>query len=265
MPMGMQAASATFQRIMDVLLRDLSFTVGFIDDILIFSNTWEDHLLHVAIVLDRVGGSGFTFNPAKCEIGKTHTKFLGHLVGSDGIRPDPSKIDSVRNAVFPEDKKDLHHWVSLVGYYSSFIEDFALITAPLQTYIHSKGKTVPSEEVKQAFERIKQVLTSDMLLIRPDFTKPFILHVDAAKKVGGCGAILSQEREGQVLPISFWSVRWLDATANWAPVEHECYAFRRAVERYYDYLTSQKFFVYTDSEPLVWLHTLRRPKARMAE
>ena len=70
MPMGMQAASATFQRTMDVLLRDLAFAVGFIDDVLIFSETWEDHLLHVAAVLDRVGGAGFTFNPAKCEIGK---------------------------------------------------------------------------------------------------------------------------------------------------------------------------------------------------
>ena len=86
MPMGMQAASATFQRIMDVLLRDLCFCVGFVDDVLIYSDTWEDHLMHVAVVLDRIGGAGFTFNPAKCEIGKSHTKFLGLIVGADGNR-----------------------------------------------------------------------------------------------------------------------------------------------------------------------------------
>ena len=274
MPMGMQAASATFQRTMDVLLRDLSFAVGFIDDVLIYSNTWQEHLLHVACVLDRIGGAGFTFNAAKCEIGRSSTKFLGHIVSREGIHPDSGKLDVIRNAPFPSSKKDLHKWVSFANYYANFVPDFALVTSCIQEYVHSKPKDSngrfttadpPDQQVRDAFETVKEALCKEPVLIRPDFSVPFILEVDAAKKIGGCGATLGQERDGEIRSISHWSVRWLDATANWAPVEHECYAFRRACERYYDYVSAQWFLVYTDSEPLVWLQTLRRPKGRMAE
>ena len=203
MPMGMQAASATFQRIMDVLLRDLDFAVGFVDDILVYSETWQDHLLHVAIVLDRVGGSGFTFDPTKCYIGQASTKFLGHVVSADGTRPDPAKTDAIRDAPVPDNKKDMHHWVSLAGYYAPFIPDYALITAPLQDYIHSKpikdasGRMVhqpPSDDVRAHFEKLRSCLAGDLVNARPDFDKPFYLVFGAAKKVGGCGAILAQAR-----------------------------------------------------------------------
>ena len=79
------------------------------------------------------------------------------------------------------------------------------------------------------------------------------------------GCILAQNVDGAERPMSHWSTRWIESTSNWAPVEHECYAFRRAIDRYYEYLSSNPFIVYTDAEPLVWLNTLRRPKGRMAE
>ena len=272
MPMGMQAASATYQRIMDVLLRDLDFCIGYIDDALCFSSTWQDHLTHVAITLDRIGGAGLTLNPSKCEIGKSSVLFLGHLISADGNRPDPSKISALLDAPFTEDKKALHHWVGLAGFYAPFMKDFSVVTEPLQTYIHAKpqvvnGKKVhapPSQTVRDAFEVIRRFLCSDLLLARPDLTKPFLLKVDASV-INGMGCTLAQMHEGIERPCSYWSTRWIESTANWAPVEHECYAFRRAVERYYEYLSSNHFTVYTDSEPLQWLQTLRRPRGRMAE
>ena len=275
MPMGMQAASATFQRIMDVMIRDIDFCVGFVDDILIFSHTWEDHLAHVACVLDRVGGAGLVFDPSKCEIGKSSTKFLGVIVAADGNRPDPDKISTVKDAEFPPDRKTMHSWVALLNYYARHIPEFAIITTPLQAYIHEKphkdknGKFVwhpASQEVRDAFDKLKAALVGDLVLARPDYTKQFILTVDAAKKIGGAGAILSQiNDEGRDCPIAYWSVRWIDSAANWSPVEHECYAFRRATEQFSDYLSGAKFQVYTDSEPLVWVQSLRRPKGHMAE
>jgi len=182
MPMGMQAASATFQRTMDVLLRDIAFAVGYIDDILVFSQSWEDHLLHFAIVLDRIGGAGLVFNPKKCSIGKPSTKFLGHLVSADGRRPDPSKLEGVVNAAFPATKKEMHHWVSLAGYYAPHVEDFALITGRLQDYIHSRpvkaanGKMIhlPADDAtREAFTNLQKILTKDLVLAHPDFDKPF--------------------------------------------------------------------------------------------
>ena len=137
MPMGMQAASATYQRIMDVLLRDLDFCVGYIDDALIYSETWQDHLAHVALVLDRIGGAGLTLNPAKCEIGKSSAPLLGHLICADGNRPDPGKLKVIRDATFPKTKKEMHHWVSLAGFYAPFLPSFALVTELLYAYIHA--------------------------------------------------------------------------------------------------------------------------------
>lgn len=274
MPMGAQAASATYQRIVDVLLRDLTFAVGYIDDCLVFSETWEDHLAHVAVVLDRIGGAGFTLNPKKCEIGRRSTKFLGHVVSAEGTRPDPDKLGPVKNASFPTVRKDLHHWVSLVGFYSQYIPNFALLTAPIHEYIHAKlerapnGKMVvppPSQAVKSAFERIKEYLCSDLIVVRPDFSKPFILVVDASL-LNGAGTVLMQlDDEGRERVVAWWSVKWIESALNWAPVEHECYAFRRGTERFKDYLHWQCFKAYTDSEPITWIQTLRRPKGRLAE
>ena len=156
------------------------------------------------------------------------------MVSAEGIRPDPAKIAGVREAPFPESRKDMHHWVSLANYYAQFIPDFALLTAPLQDYVHAQsvkgkdGKRVqppPSQEVRDAFAEMQRHLCSDLLLVRPDFNKPFRVICDAAKKVGGCGTVLAQlDDRGVERAVSMWSVRWLDATANWAPVEHECYA-----------------------------------------
>ena len=271
MPMGMQAASATYQRIMDVLLRDLDFCVGYIDDALIYSNTWQDHLTHVALVLDRIGGAGLTLNPAKCEIGKSSAPFLGHLICADGNRPDPNKLKVIRDATFPKTKKEMHHWVSLAGFYAPFLPNFALITEPLHAYIHARprmvdGKAVrdpPGPAARAAFDKIKEFLCGDIVLARPDFSKPFVLKVDASV-INGMGCILAQRVDGVERPVGYWSTRWIESTSNWAPVEHECFAFRKACERYYDYLSSNHFDVYTDSEPLQWLNTLRRPRGRMA-
>ena len=271
MPMGMQAASATYQRVMDVLLRDLDFCVGYIDDALIYSDTWENHLTHVALVLDRIGGAGLTLNPGKCEIGKSSVPFLGHLISSDGNRPDPGKLKVIRDAEFPKSKKDMHHWVSLAGFYAPFMDKFAVITEPIHAYIHTRPRMVgnkavhdpPEPSVREAFDKIKSFLCNDLVLARPDFNAPFILKLDASV-LHGMGSILAQEIDGVERPVCYWSTRWIESTSNWAPVEHECFAFRKACDRYYEYLSSNHFTVYTDSEPLQWLNTLRRPRGRMA-
>ena len=271
MPMGMQAASATYQRIMDALLRDLDFCVGYIDDALIASDCWETHLTHVALVLDRIGGAGLVLNPAKCAIGKSSVLFLGHQICRDGNRPDPSKLATIRDATLPQTRKDMHHWVALAGFYAPFMENFAVVTEPLHVYIHSrprmvKGKPVqdpPGPDAELAFAKIKEFLVGDLVLARPIFSLPFVLKVDASV-LNGMGCILAQVVDGVERPVAYWSTRWIESTSNWAPVEHECFAFYKACARFYDYLASNWFTVFTDSEPLQWLNTLRRPRGRMA-
>ena len=116
------------------------------------------------------------------------------IVAADGNRPDPDKISTVRDAEFPPDRKTMHSWVALLNYYARHIPEFAIITTPLQAYIHEKphkdknGKFVwhpASQEVRDAFDKLKAALVGDLVLARPDYTKQFILTVDAAKKIVG--------------------------------------------------------------------------------
>ena len=265
MPMGIQAGSATYQRIMDSLCGDLHFAVAFIDDILIFSETWEQHLLDVAVVLDRIGGAGFTLAPRKCVIGAASCVFLGHLIDAQGIRPDPAKVAVLREASFPQNTADLHHWVGLAGHYSQFVPYYALLAEVLQGQIHSP-QPQPSLAALSAFEVIKKVLTDEdgPVLCRPDFTLPFHLVCDAATSRGLGGLLCQQDTRGRERPIAYWSVRFDKSEGHWSPVEHECFAVRKAIEHFYQYLANAPFTVHTDSEPLEWMMELRRPKGRLA-
>ena len=266
MPMGIQAGSATYQRIMDLLTNDLDFCVTFIDDVLVHSETWEQHLLDVAVVLDRIGGAGFTLKPSKCTIGEPSCVFLGHLIDAQGIRPDPSKVAEIRDAAFPSKVEDLHHWVGLCGYYSQFVPQFALIAESLNRRIHQGKSRVPAFAALAAFEHVKYILTDEggPILVRPDFTKNFMLACDAATS-RGLGAVLAQlDDEGRERPVAYWSVRFNKSEGNWSPVEHECFAFRKSVEHFNNYLSGACFDIYTDSEPLKWLQSLKRPKGKLA-
>ena len=168
----------------------------------------------------------------------------------------------------------MHHWTGIVGFMSPFLKNCSIKLEVLHEYIHSRpvkrdGRFVhlpPDEPVKKAFEEIKELLCGDLVLRRPDFKKQFILEVDASVIYVGCGCILSQEDdEGNYRPTAYWSVRWVDATKHWAPVEHECLAFRKSVEHFHEYLCWQKFIAIVDSEPLQWLNTIKKPRGKMAE
>ena len=267
MPMGLQQASATYQRIMDRILMGTSdFAVGYLDDIIAFSETWQQHLLDVAIILDRLGGAGLTLRPEKTFIGLPEIHALGHIVDAKGTRPDPKRLQPFLKMAFPEAIEELEHWVGLIRWFSSHIPDCALLLQPMQQRLNCKTTGTPSAEELKVFRKVNAILIDDggIVLKRPDWEKPFQLQTDAASTVGA-GALLMQTDDKDILaPVAYWSRCWVGSEKFWAPVIHEGAAVYKAICEFWRYLSSGPFTLVVDAEPLVWLRTVRKPSGKLA-
>ena len=261
MAMGMQAASATFQSIMDRVLRGLeSFTASYIDDLTIFSNTWEEHLSHVALVLDRLASAGFTLRPKKCHIGVREVEFLGYIADGEGHRPSSANTAAIAGMSFPEHPDAMRSWIGLVNFYSNSIPRCAILMEKLQDRVNQRRTGPPSGEELAAFITLRDTLADPKgpVLGRPDFEDDFYISVDAASTVG-VGAVLWQRRDGREVPIQWYSRRFTHSELNWIPVEQECFGLVAAVQRWRHFLAHRPFFVLTDAEPLIYLRDKLNP------
>ena len=265
MPFGLKGAPATFQRLMDKVINGLQeFSAAYLDDIVIFSNTWEAHTKHLRAVLQRLRMAGLTGKPSKCQFAQRECTYLGHVVGSGTVRPHPSKIESVQQFKIPETKQQVRAFLGLTGYYRRFIPDYAALTVPL-TDLTRKG--APNEvswnkKCEDAFEKLKQLLCSSPILRSPDFSRPFILQTDASDR--GVGAVLSQESEdGEEHPVGYFSRKLLPREERYATVEKECLAIKLGVQAFRVYLLGRHFTIQTDHRSLQWLDRLKETNSRL--
>ncbi|CAM5131992.1 unnamed protein product [Eretmochelys imbricata] len=191
LPFGLKGAPATFQRPVDQLLRGMeSFAVAYIDDICVFSQTWEDHVSQVRQVLDRLQGAGLTVKAEKCKVGMAEVSYLGHWMGSGHLKPEPAKVEVIRDWPAPHTKKQVQAFIGMAGYYRSFVPHFSAIATPI-TELCKKGKpdkVVWTEQCQEAFRALKEALVSGPVLANPDFDKPFVVFTDASDT--GLGAVL---------------------------------------------------------------------------
>ena len=182
MPFGLQDAPATFQRIMDRLVDGLQdFASAYLEDLIVFSNIWRDHLRHLDAVLRRLKEAGLTAKPGKCQFGMRRCSCLGHVVGGDEVRVEVSKIEAVERIELPKTKKEVRTLLGLTGYYRRFVPDYSTMAAPLTDMTR---KTQPNQvewtlEGVASFERLKRALCAAPVLKTPNFTKEFVLQTDA--------------------------------------------------------------------------------------
>ena len=266
MPFGLNGAPATFQRMMDNVIRGLeSFTADYIDDIAIFSDSWDEHLGHIREVLLRLQKSNLTAKPKKCQFGMCECIFLGYMVGRGNVRPDPEKVKAVKEYPVPVTKKQVRGFLGLTGYYRRFIENYASVAIPLTDMTR---KSMPDRvdwtpESEAAFKLLKQALCQSPVLGNPDFDKQFTLQTDASDR--GVGAVLSQEGEdGKERPVAYFSRKLLPREVRYSTVEKECLAIKLGVEAFRVYLLGREFVVQTDHRSLVWLDKLKDKNARLA-
>lgn len=268
MPFGLTGAPATFQRLMNGVMSDFlfNFLLVYLDDLLIYSKTFEEHLLHLDRVLAKLSRVGLKLNLDKCQLLRESVDYLGHTISSEGVSCQSEKTKVVREWPVPKTTKELRSFLGFAGYYRRFVEGYAKIAGPLNALANkqqSKRKPLHlsgywQEEHQTAFEKLKDALCSAKVLAFADFTRPFILETDAS--FDGLGAILSQKQADGTTRVIAYASRRLRPTerneTNYSSFKLEMLALKWAVtERFRSYLLGAHFEVYTDNNPLAHFKT----------
>jgi len=253
MPYGVTGGPATFQTVMNILLEPLlrKCAVVFIDDILIYSKTWDDHLQHIRAVLTLLQQHKFQVKLSKCSFAKQQLTYLGHIVSSEGVATDPTKIESIKNWPRPANVKDLRSFLGMAGYYRRFVAQFGIISKPLTNLLRKGTLYVWTPETETAFQALKKALISAPVLALPNFSIPFVVETDASNK--GIGAVLQQQGH----PVAYVSKALGVKAQGLSTYEKECLAILMAVEHWYPYLQSSQFIILTDQKSLVHLDDQR--------
>jgi hypothetical protein len=263
MPFGLVNAPAVFSRMMRKLLQGLDDVMNYIDDILIYTETWEDHVKAVRQVLDRLRLAGLTAKPGKCFLAYANLEYLGHMVGNGELKPEESKVDKILNMARPQNKKQIRSFLGMIGYYRKFIPHFSTLAAPL-TNMTRKGapnqlEWTPSEV--QSLENLKRSMATAPILRLPDMEKALIVRTDASDT--GLGAVMLQEHDGEKFPVLFLSRKLNGAEKAYATIEKECLAIVWAIDKLKHYLIGKEFQLETDHKPLTWLHQAKITNSRI--
>ncbi|MCG8034843.1 MAG: DDE-type integrase/transposase/recombinase, partial [Candidatus Thiodiazotropha taylori] len=270
MPFGLCNAPATFQRLMERCMGDLNLRdcLIYLDDIVIFSKTFEEHVEKLQAVFQRLHEHGLKLKPSKCELFKSQVVYLGHVVSREGIHTDPAKIEAVKKWPIPQCIKDVRKFLGFTGYYRRFIKGYAAIARPLNDLLighptRSKAKKRKSKpatpftwnvEQQHAFDTIISALTNPPVLAYADYSRPFELHTDASSN--GLGAVLYQAQDGKKRVVAYASRSLKLAEKNYPAHKLEFLALKWAVvEKFHDYLYGSKFEAITDNNPLTYIFT----------
>ena len=273
MAFGLTNAPATFQRLMERCMGELNLKecLIFLDDILIFSESFDEHLSRLEAVFSQLNKHGLKLKASKCEFFKNSVKYLGHVVSENGVHTDPDKIEALTSWPEPTNIKTLRSFLGFTGYYRRFIKDYAKIVKPLNdllvghaTYTEIvQGKKRKKKKVapwqwgpaqQTAFNVLREKLSSPPELAYADFTKPFILHTDASTE--GLGAVLYQEQDGVEKVIAYASRGLRNSERNYPAHKLEFLCLKWAVcDKFHDYLYGTSFNVCTDNNPLTYVLT----------
>jgi hypothetical protein len=255
LPFGLTNAPATFMHLMHQTFRGCldSFVLVFLDDILIYSRTLDEHKRHVAEVLSRLRAAKLFAKESKCELFQTEVEFLGHHVGRDGVRMMEDKIQAVKEWPAPTKVGHVRSFLGTAGYYRKFIRDFSSIASPLSDLTKDGVKFEWGTQQQQAFEKLKAAIVNGPVLILPDPSRPFVVHTDASGFA--VGAVLQQDQGRGLQPIAFMSKKMLDAETRYPTHEKELLAIMHALSTWRHYLSGAKFRVLTDHKSLQFFKT----------
>ena len=264
MPFGVRDAPATFQRVVNKLVRDIDGCGGYIDDVVIFSDNWSDHICQIERFFQMVREAKLTIDLMKSEFGKATVKYLGRIVGQGQVRPLDAEVQTIVKCPIPASRKELARFLGMAGYYRNFCLNFSDIAAPLTNLLSKKVKFVWTDDCQLAFDRVKLLLQKSPVLKSPDYEKPFKLIIDSSDV--GTGSVLVQEAsDGLDHPVSYFSKKFLKYQKNYSVVEKETLGLVLALEHFDVYLGSTPFKikVYTDHNPLTFLKTMKNKNQRL--
>ena len=245
MPFGLTNAPATFQCIMNAVFAPFlrKFVIVFLDDILVYSKSWEDHLQHLTLVLEKLREAKFYAKLSKCSFGQTSIQYLGHIISDHGVATDPEKTAVMAKWPLPTNVTELRSVLGFTGYYRKFVHNYGLITKPLTQLLTKKGFAW-TPEATAAFTTLKSAMMSTPVLALPDFSVPFTVETDACDT--GVGAVLMQRGH----PIAYMSKALGILNRKLSIYEKEFLALIMAIDKWRQYLQRGKFTILTDHKSL---------------
>jgi hypothetical protein len=241
MPFGMCNSAATFQRLIEIVLGSMQWhsALLYLDDIICHAQEFKSHLLRLREILKRLSTAGLKLKPKKCAFFQSEVTFLGHIVGQDGIRPNPDNVLKLVNWPTPQNQTDVRGILGLANYYRRFVYKFSHIVKPL-TELTAKDKPfIWSDECQEAFDIVKSILTSKPIMAYPRSDCPYILDTDASDSA--IGAILSQAQEGFERVIAYGSRTLNKCERRYCVTDRELLAVKHFTEYYKYYLLGQHF------------------------
>ena len=263
MPFGLVTAPATFCRLMRKVLHNMTNVDNFIDDILVYTESYDQHIKILSELFTRLQAANLNARPSKCSLAYSKLDCLGHVIGEEVIRPHPSKVTAIQEALPPNTKKQLRSFLGLVGFYRKFIPNFSHIALPLTdlTRKFSPNKILWGESQEIAFRSLKSSLTKSPILKLPNVKDAFFLQTDASDR--GVGAVLMQMGSEQKMPIAYASRKLKPSEEHYATIEKECLAIIWAIQKFHNYLYGREFILETDHHPLVYLNKTKMSNPRL--
>ena len=263
MPFGLCNAPATFQRLMQRVLRGLEdFCSVYIDDVIVFSSSIEEHLDHLQQIFVRLRRIGLKLQPKKCTFGSQEVLYLGHLVSAKGIFPNPAKTKAVKEFPVPTNVKAVRRFLGLASYYRRFVPNFAKVASPLHALTRQDIPFQWTAQCQLAFEKLKDLLTAPPVLAYPNFAAKFVLHTDASGE--GLGAVLEQEQDGKLHPVAYASGSLSKSEKNYGVTELEALGVVWAIKHFRSYLIGHKCVIFTDHAPLKSMLSAKHPSGKLA-
>ena len=249
MPFGLTNAPASFQGMMNTIFASLlrKCVLVFMDDILIYSNTLEDHVQHLSQVFQIIKQHHFLIKKSKCSFAQRDIEYLGHVISGKGVATEPSKIVVVQQWPTPSNIKQLRGFLGITGYYRKFIKNYSMLSRPLTLLLKKGTPFVWTSSTKTAFQMLKKALTEAPILALPNFGKSFVLGTDASDS--GFGAVLMQDGH----PVAYLSKTLSGKNQGLSTYENECMAILMEVDKWRCYLQHNLFVIRTDHKSLLFL------------
>lgn len=261
-PFGLCTASQALSRLMTNLFADLEPRVfHYLDDVIICSRTFEEHLELLTEVATRLRRANLTVSQEKSKFCRKEMRYLGYVLNENGWKVDEDKISCIVKFPTPQSRKEVQRFLGMCNWYRRFIANFAEIAVPLTELTKVKIKFRWTSKAEDSFVKLKSMLVSAPVLAMPDYSRPFSIACDASDIA--IGAVLTQDFDGEEHPIGYFSQKLSASERNYSVTERECLAVIRAIEKFRGYVEGVRFTVFCDHAALSYLRSIKNPTALM--
>ena len=262
LPMGLKNSPYQYAYLTQKVLHGLEYCCGvYLDDIVIFSATWEDHLKHVKLVLERLKQAGLTVKLAKCYLGCQEIEYLGHMIGLGQMTPKDTKVKALLAAERPQNKKQLQSFLGFANYYSRYLVNYAQISAPLTDMLRKNKQFKWTDQAETSFCKIKSMLAAKPVLTIVNYDKQFYLFVDSSDVAIGA-ALMQMDDEGKYKPVCYFSKKLTDAQRKYCTTDKEALALVLSVRAFRVYMGGH-VIVYSDHDPLRFMEKMAGASQRL--